>query len=74
MGEPDGPESLNIVFDVFDGPPDRASYQISSIKSARWTEAGEDLAELLLHLADGTDVQHNVAKRTAINVCERIGK
>lgn len=73
MREPDGPESLNIVFDVFDGPPDRASYPIASIQSARWTEAGEDLAELLLHLADGTDVRHKVTNRTAINVCERVG-
>lgn len=65
-------ESLNITFDVFDGPPDRASYPISSIQSAKWTGAGEDLAELTLHLSDGTDVHHKVTNKTAINVCERV--
>lgn len=73
MGELDGPESLNIAFDVFDGPPDRVSYPISSIQSARWTDAGENLAELILNLADGKDVRHKVMKKTAINVCERVG-
>lgn len=63
-----------LTFDAFDGGRHgTVSYELSAIRSARWTPAEDELADLEIRLHDGSVRLHKVHVKAAINVCERAG-